>query len=120
MKKGKRFLSLLMAFIMSLGVFSGLTTNVFAATQEMEIYLLALPRASDSSNTADWGHPDLNLIGGWSTGVSNGPKFVYCQNSYTGRAVYCIEPGVPVTTGDKFDGFDETFWNNYPSDLNPT
>ena len=49
MKKGKRFLSLLMAFIMSLGVFSGLTTNVFAATQEMEIYLLALPRASDSS-----------------------------------------------------------------------
>ena len=120
MKKGKRFLSLLMAFIMSLGVFSGLTTNVFAATQEMEIYLLAMPRASDSSNTADWGHPDLHLIGGWRTGESDGPKFVYCQNSYPGRAVYCIEPGVPVTTGDKFDGFDETFWNNYPSDLNPT
>lgn len=120
MKKGKRFLSLLMAFIMSLGVFSGLTTTVFAATQKMEVYLVDLPRASDSSNPADWGHPALNLLGKWSTGEKDRHTAVHCQDSFDGKVVYCIEPGVGVHTGDQYDGFDESFWNNYPSDLNPT
>ena len=90
MKKGKRFLSLLMAFIMSLGVFSGLTTNVFAATQEMEVYLIDLPRASDASDPANWGHPALDLLGGWSTGEKDRYTSIHCQDSFNGKAVYCI------------------------------
>ena len=39
---------------------------------------------------------------------------------FNGRAVYCIEPGVGVHTGDKYQGRDESYWDNYPSDMNPT
>ena len=38
--------------------------------------------------------------------------------SYT--HLYCIEPGVGVNTGDQSTGRGEDFWDNYPSDLNPT
>ena len=37
-----------------------------------------------------------------------------------GRAIYCIEPGIVVNTGDQYTGRGEDFWDNYPSNLNPT
>ena len=84
----------------------------------MTTYMIDLPRASDP-NKAGWGHPALNFLGGWSTG-ENDSFSVHTQDAFNGRAIYCIEPGVGVNTGDQYTGRGEDFWDNYPSDLNPT
>lgn len=119
MKKGKRLLSLCLAFLMSFGMFSGLSATAFAASSEMTLYMIDLPRSADG-NKSGWGHPSLSYMGGWHTAARNNFYSTYCENSYSGRIVYCIEPGVPFNTGDKYSGFDENFWDNYPTGLNPT
>ena len=40
--------------------------------------------------------------------------------SYYGTICYCIEPGTPLDTGDRFTQKDETFWDNFPSSYNHT
>ena len=118
MKALKRPLSMLLALLMFFGVFSGMGITAFAAGEEMTTYLIDLPRSADPQKTG-WGHPALNLMGGWT--VDAGDHFtVHAQDSFNGRAVYCIEPGVGVHTGDKYQGRDESYWDNYPSDMNPT
>ena len=79
--------------------------------------MIDLPRASDP-NKAGWGHPALNFLGGWSTG-ENDSFSVHTQDAFNGRAIYCIEPGIGVNTGDQYTGRGEDFWDNYPSNLNP-
>lgn len=121
MSKGKRIISFLMSIVMSLGVFSGMTSTVFADTKQMTAYILDVPRSGDNStNPSDWGHPAFDFMGNWSTPEKKSRYSMYFQDSFEGKAMYCIEPGVGVHTGDQYDGFDETFWNNYPSRLNPT
>ena len=66
MKALRKPLSLLMAMLMCLGVFVGTGTTAFAAGETMTTYMIDLPRASDP-NKAGWGHPALNVLGGWST-----------------------------------------------------
>ena len=44
MKRGKRIVSLLLALVMSVGMFTGLATTAFAATEEMTLYMYDLPR----------------------------------------------------------------------------
>lgn len=39
MKRGKRIVSLLLALVMSVGMFTGLATTAFAATEEMTLYV---------------------------------------------------------------------------------
>ena len=118
MKALKKPLSMLLALLMCFGVFSGMGITAFAAGEEMTTYLIDLPRSADPQKTG-WGHPALNLMGGWT--VDAGDHFtVHAQDSFNGRAVYCIEPGVGVHTGDKYQGRDESYWDNYPSDMNPT
>lgn len=118
MKKTKRMLTLFLAALMSLGVFSGLSTTAFAAGERMTAYMVDLPRSGDP-NKAGWGHPTLNYMGGWSTPAAD-HFTVHTQDSYNGRALYCIEPGVGVHSGDSYGGYGEDFWDNYPSGLNPT
>lgn len=118
MKKTKRILSFALALLMGMGIFSGLGTTAFAASSQMTAYMVDLPRSGDP-NKAGWGHPTLEYLGGWST--SSGDHFsVHTQDTFEGKAVYCIEPGIGVETGDRYDGFNENFWDNYPSGLNPT
>jgi uncharacterized surface anchored protein len=119
MKKSKRFLSLLLALLMSLGVFTSLGTTAFAASSEMTLYMVDLPRGADN-NKSGWGHPKLSFMGGWSQAARDNYFSVFCQDSYDGKVVYCIEPGIPCKTGDSYSGFSESFWDNYPSGLNPT
>lgn len=84
----------------------------------MTAYMVDLPRSADPNKTG-WGHPALSLMGGWS--VESGDHYtVHTQDSYNGKLVYCIEPGVGVHTSDSYTGFGEDFWDNYPSSLNPT
>ena len=118
MKTLKKPLSLLMALFMCLGMFAGTGVTAFAAGETMTTYMVDIPRANDP-NKAGWGHPALNFLGGWST--SAGTHFsVHTQDAFNGRAIYCIEPGVGVNTGDQYTGRGEDFWDNYPSNLNPT
>lgn len=119
MKALRKPLSLLMAFLMCLGVVSGTGQTAFAASGErMTAYMVSFPRANDP-NKAGWDHPNLNFLGGWSTGA--GSVFsVHTQDAYNGKVVYCIEPGVPVDVGDQFSKRGEDFWDNYPSGKNPT
>lgn len=118
MKTLKKPLSLLMALLMCLGVFAGTGVPAFAAGETMTTYMVDIPRASDP-NKAGWGHPALSFLGGWST--SAGTHFsVHTQDAYNGRAIYCIEPGIGVHSGDQYTGRGEDFWDNYPSSLNPT
>lgn len=116
----KKILSLLLAFLMSIGAVSGSIATVFAAAQKMIVYIIDLPRSGDPSNPSDWGHNSLDLMSGWSIKGEDRFYTVHCQDSFTGKLLYCIEPGVSVYTGDSFEGFDENFWDNYPSDLNQT
>ena len=118
MKALRKPLSLFMAMLMCLGVFVGTGTTAFAAGETMTTYMVDLPRANDPNKTG-WGHPDLNFLGGWSTGAGNHFS-VHTQDAFNGRAIYCIEPGVGVNTGDQYTGRGEDFWDNYPSNLNPT
>lgn len=118
MKTLKKPLSLLMALFMCLGMFAGTGVTAFAAGETMTTYMVDIPRANDP-NKAGWGHPALNFLGGWST--SAGTHFsVHTQYAYNGRAIYCIEPGIGVHSGDQYTGRGEDFWDNYPSSLNPT
>ncbi|MCR0422725.1 Cys-Gln thioester bond-forming surface protein [[Clostridium] innocuum] len=118
MKTLKKPLSLLMALFMCLGMFAGTGVTAFAAGETMTTYMVDLPRANDP-NKAGWGHPALNFLGGWSTGESTHFS-VHTQDAYNGRAIYCIEPGIGVHSGDQYTGRGEDFWDNYPSSLNPT
>jgi hypothetical protein len=53
LRKGTRLLSLLLALIMSIGVFSGLATTAFAASTD-DAVMLDLPRGGGNSSL--WGH----------------------------------------------------------------
>ena len=118
MKRGKRILSLLLALVMSVGMFTGLATTAFAATEEMTLYMYDLPRGG--ANRTAWGHPALSLMGGWNSAGRDGYWSVFCKDSYSGQIVYCIEPGVHCATGDLNSAYGESFWDSYPSSLNPT
>ena len=118
MRKGKRLLSLLLALVLSVGMFSGLATTAFAASEQMTLYMYDLPRGG--SNSAAWGHGALSLMGGWTSAGRDGYWSVFCKDSYSGQVVYCIEPGVHCATGNVNSAFGESFWDNYPSGMNPT
>lgn len=81
MKRGKRILSLLLALVMSVGMFTGLATTAFAATEEMTLYMYDLPRGG--ANRTAWGHPALSLMGGWNSAGRDGYWSVFCKDSYT-------------------------------------
>lgn len=118
MKALKKPLSLFLAFLMCFGVFAGTGVTAFAAGETMTTYMVDIPRASDPNKTG-WGHPAFNFLGGWST-QANDSFSVHTQDSFTGKTIYCIEPGIGVKTGDQYTGRGEDFWDNYPSNLNPT
>ncbi len=90
MRKGKRLLSLLLALIMSVGMFSGLATTAFAASERMTLYMYDLPRGGVGDRAA-WGHPALSLMGGWNT-PNRADYGQYSARTVTRTIVYCIEP----------------------------
>jgi hypothetical protein len=79
-----------------------------------------LPRGG--GNSSSMGTRMRSLMGGWtSAGAKNGYWSVFCKDSYSGQIVYCIEPGMCTARPVISKGpYDEDFWDNYPSGLNPT
>ena len=110
MKALKKPLSLFLAFLMCFGVFAGTGVTAFAAGETMTTYMVDIPRASDP-NKAGWGHSDMSFLGGWSA-QANDSFSVHTQDAYNGKAIYCIEPGIGVKTGDQYTGRGEDFWDN--------
>ena len=120
MKTMKKSVSLLLVFAMCLSLLLGIgPVTAHAAAEQSDVYLIGYPRDGDSNYDADWGHPALNYMNGWTTSKS-GTTIVRAMDSYEGTACYCIEPGVPQDTGDTYSSRSEDYWDNYPSDLNST
>ena len=117
--KLKKFMSLFLAALMSVTTLAGFGTTAYAAEATDEVYLVSFPRDGDANYSAEWGHGSLNFMNGWSARKSRYTT-VYAMGSYTGNICYCIEPGVPLATGDRFTQKGEDFWDNYPSSYNST
>ena len=113
--KMKRSLSLFLAVILCLSSFMGIGITAFAA-EKRDVYLIDLPRGKEP-NKSGWGHPALELMNGWST-FDTDYVTVKALGDYEGNSCYCIEPGVPLYTGDSLSKEAEDFWDNYPTKYN--
>lgn len=117
--KLKKFMSLFLAALMCVTTLAGFGTTAYAAEATDEVYLVSFPRDGDANYGAEWGHGSLNFMNGWSARKSRYTT-VYAMGSYTDNICYCIEPGVPIETGNRFTQKGEDFWDNYPSSYNST
>ena len=118
----KRGLSLFLAVLLCFTAVLGFgTTTAFAAGEQSDVYLVAYPREGDANldYSGTWGHDNLRYMNGWSSGRSLF-TIVRAMGSYEGNICYCIEPGIPLETGDSLSKWGEDFWENYPSDYNHT
>lgn len=113
--KMKRSLSLFLAVILCLSSFAVTGIAAFAA-EKRDVYLIDLPRGKEP-NKSGWGHPALELMNGWST-FDTDYVTVKALGDYEGNSCYCIEPGVPLYTGDSLSKEAESFWDNYPTKYN--
>ena len=108
--------------VMSIAILFALAAPAFAAgsgaAETVQVFIMDLPRAADT-NKSGWGHGDLELLNGWTAKSTNtfSPKAI---GSYEGQTVYCIEPGIPLRLSDTLTKQDETYWTDYPSELNAT
>lgn len=117
--KLKKCMSLFLAALMCVTTLAGFGTTAYAAEASDDVYLVSFPRDGDANYGGEWGHGSLNFMNGWSAQNSRYTT-IYAMGSYEGNICYCIEPGVPLETGDSFTQKGENFWNNYPSSYNHT
>ena len=116
-KHTKRILSVLLAALL---VFGGSSlVYIFAAGSEITVYQVTLPRGDDPNQTG-WGHEPLDFLNGWNNHANSTSFLAKAKDSYNGDAVYCIEPGVTIKTGDTLPEKNESYWDQYPQALNPT
>lgn len=112
--------SALLALVMCLSAFIGIgSTTAYAAGEKAEAFLVSFPRDGDSNYSGSWGHDSLTYMNGWKASSSRYTT-IYAMNSYSGNICYCIEPGVPLETGNGLVSRDENYWDNYPDDFNHT
>lgn len=116
----KKGISILLSALISLSATLGyITTPAFAANEEtINALFFSHPRDGDENAfTGNWGHPDHNYMGGWSSKA--GTQFNFYIKSYAEPLVsYCIEPGVNLAFGESLKGYGDTFWKNYPDKFN--
>ena len=118
-KKVKKIMSLFLAALMCVTTLAGFGTTAYSAEETDEVYLVSFPRDGDDNYSGEWGHGSHEFMNGWATDTSRYTS-VYAMGSYNGNICYCIEPGVPLKTGDRFTKKGENFWDNYPSSYNKT
>ena len=113
--KFKRAVSLVMAAVLSLGVFANIGTTAFAASgTKSDVYIMQLPRSGDTNNNGKWGHGELKFMNGWySHAIST--DSLRAMGSYSGNIAYCIEPGTGQHTGDTLTEKNEDYFNNLGS-----
>lgn len=118
-QKIKKCMSLFLAALMCVTTLFGVGTTAYAAEETDEVCLVSFPRDGDANYGGEWGHGSFNFMNGWSSGSSRYTT-VRAMGSYEGNICYCIEPGVPQESGDRFTKKGENFWDNYPSSYNHT
>ena len=118
-QKIKKVMSLFLAALMCVTTLCGFGTTAYAAEETDEVCLVSFPRDGDANYGGEWGHGSFNFMNGWSSGSSRYTT-VRAMGSYDGNICYCIEPGVPQESGDRFTKKGENFWDNYPSSYNHT
>ena len=113
--KFKRVVSLVMAAVLSLGVFANIGTTAYAASgTKSDVYIMELPRSGDTNNNGKWGHGELKFMNGWySHAIST--DSLRAMGSYSGNIAYCIEPGTGQHTGDTLTEKNEDYFNNLGS-----
>lgn len=113
--KFKRAVSLVMAAVLSLGVFTNIGTTAYAASStKSDVYIMQLPRSGDTNNNGKWGHGELRFMNGWySHAIST--DSLRAMGSYSGNIAYCIEPGTGQHTGDTLTEKNEDYFNNLGS-----
>ena len=116
--KFKKVTALFASVLLLLSSFAFACPTAAAGLQE-EVYLVPFPRSGDAYYNDKWGHGSHIFMNGWSVGTSRYTT-VRAMGSMYGNICYCIEPGVPQTTGDSYTQKGEDFWDNYPSDYNST
>ena len=117
--KLKKIMSLFLAALMCVTTLAGFGTTAYAAEETDEVYLVSFPRDGDANYGGEGGHGSHNFMNGWSSGSSRYTT-VRAMGSFEGNICYCIEPGVPQETGDRYTKKGEDFWDNYPSSYNNT
>lgn len=101
---------------MCVTTFVGFGTTAYAAEETDEVYLISFPRDGDANYGGGWGHSNLSFMNGWSTSNARYTT-VRAMSSYESNICYCycIEPGVPQDTDDRYTEKGENFWDNYLS-----
>lgn len=100
-QKSKRLLSLFLAALMCVTTLVGFGTIAYAAEKTDEVCLISFPRDGDANYDGEWAHNSFNFMNGWSSGSSRYTT-VRAMGSYEGNICYCIEPGVPQDSGDRY------------------
>lgn len=118
-QKIKKCMSLFLAVLMCVTTLFGVGTTAYAAEETDEVCLVSFPRDGDANYGGEWGHGSYTYMNGWSM-ASSRYTTVRAMGSYDGYICYCIEPGVPQESGDRFTKKGENFWDNYPSSYNHT
>ena len=118
-QKLKRMMSLFLAALICVTTLVGFGTTAYAAEETDEVCLVSFPRDGDANYGGEWGHGSFNFMNGWFAQTSRYTT-VRAMGSYSGNICYCIEPGVPQETGDRYTKKGENFWDNYPSSYNKT
>lgn len=118
-QKIKKCMSLFLAALMCVTTLFGVGTTAYAAEETDEVCLVSFPRDGDLGYGGEWGHGSFNFMNGWYAQTSRYTT-VRAMGSYDGNICYCIEPGVPQESGDRFTKKGENFWDNYPSSYNHT
>ena len=119
MQKIKKCMSLFLAALMCVTTLVGFGTTAYAAEETDEVCLVSFPRDGDANYGGEWGHGKHDFMNGWKSDTSRYTT-VRAMGSYDGNICYCIEPGVPQESGDRFTKKGENFWDNYPSSYNHT
>lgn len=116
-QKLKRMMSLFLAALMCVTTLVGFGTTAYAAEETDEVCLVSFPRDGDANYGGEWGHGSCTYVNGWRM-ASSRYTTVRAMGSYDGNICYCIEPGVPQESGDRFTQKGENFLDNYPSSFN--
>ena len=114
----KRGVAAFLALVLCAASIAG-ATSVYAVGEQAQVYKTTYPREGDANYDADWGHPRMEYMNGWSSQRS-GHITLRAMGAYEGAISYCIEPGVSQDNLSTLTQWDESFWDNYPAELNHT
>ena len=110
-----RGLAVVMAAVLVL--LSGVTGMLVLAADTVDVKIANIPRDSDrQKDNGSWGHPELELMNGWTVHAETYFTVKILNDYDTGDAVYCIEPASSLHTGDELQQQEaaESFFKNLP------